>query len=133
MGLTLYDKKSNEEYSNRFCNSKKLISLLDEFNIKPYTTYDFFYYQSIYDETIGDDSIELSYSVWCEFLEKYVWSFFDKQKISFEEFNNDVEGTIDTKNMEILIEHLKLINVKGEINNEIKDFLIKHKNGITYH
>ena len=133
MGVTLYNKKSSENFSEiieriesfeSLCNELNINSLNNEVDRNKMKI-------SLFSEVIKN-SHSLRYSDWGNFLEKYIWSFFDKQEISFEEFNNDVEGSIDTKNMEILIEHLKLINVDGEINNEIKEFLLKQEQGITY-
>ncbi len=133
MGVTLYDKIGCENYSNIISNIDNLDSLLDEFNIKPNSsTNEFEIRHSIYIETIGNNSMDLRYSTWCEFLENYVWSFFDSQEISFEEFNSDDVGTINSNNMKLLIKHLNSIDVDGKRNKEIKEFLLKHKKGITY-
>ena len=78
------------------------------------------------------NSISLNYSEWCDFLEKYVWSFFDKKGISTKDFNSDDVGTINSKNMKTLIEYLKSINISEERNNEIKEFLLNQEQGITY-
>lgn len=136
MGVLLSNKKSSENFYELIENMESFNSLCNELNIKPNKTNDEIVRSEmedlIYIETIGKNSLSLRYSEWCNFLKKYVWSFFDKKGISTKDFNSDDVGTINSKNMKILIEYLKSNNISGERNNEIKEFLLNQEEGITY-
>jgi hypothetical protein len=132
MGVTLYNKKSSSDYDKLIKKCHELYSLHDELSVSIDSKKYMDFYFSIYDEIIGENSYSLRYSEWCNFLEKYVWSFFDELGISTINFNSDDNGTISSKEMKLLLEYLNsYINVKG-IDKEIIEFLNKNRKGISY-